>query len=334
MQPQLPQASYSRRDVLKAAASAAAVAALPAATFAAPEVARPTIIDTHVHLWDLQQFKLPWLETAPELFRRNYVLSDYRAAVAGFNVQSMYMEVDVTPEQHDAEAKFAAGLPGESQSPFIGAVVGGRPAEAGFADYVARLKKLNGISGVRQVLHVPLTPRGYSLSPEFVRGVQTLGKHGLTFDLCMRPTDIGDCVQLASKCPDTQLVLDHCGNGDPKAFGKPRKDEKPAAHDADQWRRDIEQLAKRKNVVCKISGTMFHAPKGWTTADLAPVVNHCLDAFGMDRVVFGADWPVCLVGGTFAQWVGVVADLTASRTPADRQKLWSENARRVYGLKG
>ncbi|MBS0209831.1 MAG: amidohydrolase family protein [Planctomycetes bacterium] len=326
------QSSVTRRELLTVAAGALAATALAGVRSQAAEDNRPLIIDTHVHLWDLKKFTLPWLEMAPELFRRDYLLADYQQAIAGFNVRSMYMEVDVTPEQHEKEAQFASALDNQSGSPFIGAVVGGRPGGAGFGDYVATLKKLPRVSGVRQVLHAPTTPQGFCLKSDFVRGVQLLGKHGLTFDMCMRPTDISDCVALAEQCPDTQLVLDHCGNGDPKAFRKVSDADKPAAHDASQWRRDIEKLAQRKNVACKISGAMFHAPKGWTTADMAPVVNHCLDSFGMDRVVFGADWPVCLVGGTFARWVGVVAELIASRSAADRQKLWSENAQRVYGL--
>src|SRR5690606_15323058 len=130
------------------------------------------------------------------------------------------------------------------------------------------------LRGVRQVLHNDDLPPGYCLKQEFVRGVRLLGERGLSFDLCLRPGELSDGARLAEQCPDTKFIVDHCGNADPKAF-MPQPPESPG-HNADAWRRDIDRLASRKNVLCKISGIMARAPRGWTPDHLAPIVNYCL----------------------------------------------------------
>src|SRR5262245_24710288 len=94
----------------------------------------------------------------------------------------------------------------------------------------------------------------------------------------------------------------------------------------------MEQLARRKNLVCKVSGLVNTAKKCWTPDDLAPVVNHVLDTFGPDRVMFGGDWPVCLLGGTFAEWVGALKAIVAGRKAAEQRKLFHDNAVAFYGL--
>src|SRR5262249_13955967 len=146
--------------------------------------------------------------------------------------------------------------------------------------------------GVRQVLHVDSTPAGTCTTKEFVRGVRLLGEIGKSFDLCMRPTDLLDAVKLVDQCPDTRFILDHCGNG--PVYTKDRS----------QWQKDIGGLAKRKNVVGKVSGIIVQATPGkWKADDLAPVINHTLEVFGPDRVMYAGDWPVCTLAAAYRQWV-------------------------------
>lgn len=326
-----------RRDFLHrtAAAAAASLAAQwsPWAGHAADAAKLPTelIIDTHVHLWDLKQFRLPWLSGAAEVLQRNYGEADYREAIHGLRLKGLYMEVDVEPAQEAAEAEYVVAL-ARARDPLLAGVIGGRPESPGFAPYVERFRGIPAIKGVRRVLHGPDTPPGYCLQAPFVQSVRLLGERGLSFDLCMRPTDLDDTVKLAAACPDTRLILDHCGNGDLRAFRKLRADEPPPKHTADQYKAVIERLAARANVICKISGLMFQFPRGGDASDLAGVVNVCLDAFGPDRVVFGADWPVCLVGGSLRSWVEMLSQIIATRPAADQRKLWSENAIRFYAL--
>lgn len=290
----------------------------------------PMIVDTHQHLWDLTKFQLLWLAGAPEVLRHSFRTKEYLAATEGLNVKAVYMEVDVTLSQHVAEMEHVVGLCASDRHPTVAAVVGGRPASSDFKEYAAQLKRNPAVKGVRQVLHGGGTKAGYCLQTEFIDGVRNLGENGLSFDLCMRPNELQDGVKLISECPDTRFIIDHCGNAAPKAF-RPQAEQKQR-HDADSWKRSMEALAKNSNVICKISGIVASAPKGWTAEDLAPVVNHCLNVFGPDRVVFGGDWPVCLIGSSLRKWIDALAEIVAARPQDEQNKLWHENAIRWYGL--
>jgi len=323
----------NRRQFLHhTAATAAATSVLAAGTAIAAD-AKSLVIDTHQHLWDLSKQKLPWLASVPEILNRSYRTEEYRAATQGLNVRAVYMEVDVAPEEEVAEAELVLELARSGTNPTIAAVIGGRIASPGFADYIGRYKANPLVKGVRQVLHVPETKPGHCLQEAFVRNVKLLGELGKTFDFCMRATDLNDGVKLAAQCPGTRFILDHCGNPDLKCFRASRAGEDKPRHTADEWKRAIAAFAKRPNVICKISGIAASLPKGGDAADLAPAVNHCLDSFGPDRVVFGGDWPVCLLGATYQQWVSLLTQIIATRPAAEQRKLWAENAVKFYGLK-
>ncbi len=242
------------------------------------------------------------------------------------------MEVGFEPDQQAAEARYVVDLCRAKTNPTLAAVIGGQPAAAGFHDYIRRFNESGFVRGVRQVLHGDETPAGTCLKADFVKGIEFLGQQRLSFDLCMRPAELSDALKLCQLCPDTQFILDHCGNADPKAFMKNPPADQPPEHEADPWKRDVAALAKRPNVVCKISGIVARATPDWTPEQLAPIVNHCLDAFGPDRVVFGGDWPICLARSTFIKWVESLRQIIASRPAADQQKLWADNARRIYHL--
>ena len=324
-----------RRHFLHSATAAGLVVAStgPLTTAAAEDSDRLPIVDTHQHLWDLSKFRLPWLEDAPKL-RKSFVTSDYLAATKGLNVKrAVYMEVDVDRSQQKREAEHVIELSRSSDHPTAAAVISGRPASDEFAAYITVYRNSPYIKGVRQVLHVPSTKPGLCLDKTFVKSVRLLGELGMRFDMCMRPAELGDSVKLADLCPDTRLILDHCGNGDPKHFARGGQDVAARAKARDQWKRDIGELAKRKNVVCKISGIVVRAtPNLWTADDLAPVINHCLDAFGPDRVMFGGDWPVCTLTATYSQWVAALKQIVAERPLDERRKLFYDNAQRFYEL--
>lgn len=290
------------------------------------------IVDTHQHLWDLTKFRPPWLDGAPDVLAKSYVTKDFLAATKGLNiVKAVYMEVDVDPNQQVAEAEHVVALSKSSDHPTCGAVISGRPNSTRFKPYISKFKDNAYVKGVRQVLHVPTTPKGHCLQKQFVASMRLLGDYGKSFDLCMRPTELVDGAKLAAMCPDTRFIVDHCGNADPKSFLK--KTDEETWHTADQWRRDLAQLAKRDNVICKISGIIARAPKSeWKPEIFAPIVNHCLDEFGPDRVVFGGDWPVCLLGGSYARWVNSLKAVISNRPSADQKKLLHDNAQRIYAL--
>jgi L-fuconolactonase len=328
--------TQSRRQFLGRAACGLAAAGCPSLTVAAADGAVPApgglpIVDTHQHLWDLVKVNPPWLKGASETLRQRYTTPEYLAATQGLNVvKAVYMEVDVAPADHVAEAEHVIELCRSRQHPTVAAVIGGEPASDEFAAYVNRFKTSPFVKGVRQVLH-SATKAGFCLERAFVRGMRLLGDVGWSFDLCLRAAELSDGVKLVTQCPGTRFIVDHCGNADVRAFGKLRGEAAPS-HDPDVWRRDMEQFAKRPNVICKISGIVAGVPPKWTADDLAPIVNHCLDVFGPERVVFGGDWPVCLRGATYQQWVLALREIVASRPLAAQRQLWHDNAVRFYGL--
>jgi L-fuconolactonase len=323
-----------RRTFLKQAAGASLVllpGALPAQAKKPHRKGKPMskpdaehapipIVDTHQHLWDLDRFRLLWLQGAGKL-NRSFVMSDYFEATEGLNVvKTVYMEVDVEPAQHVQEAEYVIDLCRRDDNPMAGAVIGGRPASPEFGEYVRRFSASPYVKGVRQVLHGG-TPPGYCLTPEFVRGIRQLGEAGLRFDICLRSAELADGAKLADACPDTRFILDHCGNANVQA------------EDRSQWERDLAEVAQRKNVVCKVSGIVASAkPDAWKPADLEPIVKHVLNEFGPDRVVFGGDWPVCTLASSYRDWVGALRWIVRDMPVRDQRKLFHDNSVRFYEL--
>jgi predicted TIM-barrel fold metal-dependent hydrolase len=321
----------TRRQFLSQAALAAGITAagamgLPAASaFAADDSKKSMddipIVDTHQHLWDLSKFRLPWTKDVPKL-NRSFVIDDYHKAVAGLNVvKTVYMEVDVDAAQQVAEAEYVTKLCRDTRSGMVAAVISGRPGEPGFAEYIKRFKGNAYIKGVRQVLHVPSAKRGACLEKPFVASIRLLGELGLSFDLCMRPADLADALKLVEACPETRFILDHCGN------------QSPQTKDHTAWKRDLAALAKQKKVVCKVSGLIDKAAEDWKPDHLAPIINHALDEFGPDRVMFGGDWPVCTLRATLVEWVTALRTIVAARKVTEQRKLFHDNAMAIYGLK-
>jgi predicted TIM-barrel fold metal-dependent hydrolase len=239
--------------------------------------------------------------------------------------------VDVEPSQRGAEAEYVIDLCRRKTGAMRAAVIGGHPASADFAAYIKRHAESGFVRGVRQVLQSDSTPNGTWLTDDFVKGIRLLGKLGLSFDLCMRPAELSDGAKLADRAPDTRFVLDHCGNADARAFLLKAAQDKPS-HDASAWKRDMEALARRSNVICKISGIVAGAPEKWSPDHLTPIVDHCLDTFGPDRVVFGGDWPVCLKRARLMEWIDALKQITSKRPQSERNKLWFVNAKKFYGV--
>ena len=325
--------NLSRRQVLRGVTAAIAGAATSPglrSSFARDEPPLP-LVDTHQHLWDLDAFRLPWLEGAPKILRRSYSLHDYQLATEGLNLaKAVYMEVNVAPEQQQKEADWITQVCRDSSNPTVAAVVSGRPSAETFARYARQFRDSPYIKGIRRVLHDPDVPRGTCLGPTFVASMHLLAELNLSFDLCMRPGELSDAERLVRQCPDTRFILDHCGNADPRAFLA--STDQPPAHNPEAWRRDIGRLARCENLVCKISGIVARAPRDWRPEMLAPIVNHCLDEFGPERVMFGGDWPVCRLGAEYRGWVAALREIVASRPRAMQRQLFHDNAVRFYGL--
>ena len=279
------------------------------------------IIDTHHHLWDLSQFELGWLQE--ETFRqlsRDFTIEDYRLATAELNVtKSIYMEIDVLESQQSDEAEWILDLCQRADNCVGAAVISGRPGAQGFSDYIHRFRQNSFLKGVRDNLYEK--PDGYSERKEFVQDIQWLGQQGLSFDIETPTEGLPDAVRLIDASPDTQFILDHCGNPMIRAG------------DLTTWRANVAAVAERENVVVKISGLFTWVdPNRWAVEDIAPVIDHLLEHFGPDRVMFGSDWPVVTVVAPYRRWVEVVSEVVSHRDEELSRKLFHDNAVHVYGL--
>lgn len=326
------------RSIQTALVAGAGGALAPGASWAQQPPPDFPIIDTHQHLWDLTKLRLSWLK-ANDPLNRNYLTQDYLKAAAGLEItRAIYMEVHADVDCLEAEAESVVDICRRADTPTIAAVIGGRPGDESFRRYITRFKGSPYVKGVRQLVRAGQAERSPYRDKRFVEGVRLLGELAMRFDLCLPPAELPDAIRLVDDCPNTQFILDHCGNADPNWFCAAGKDEAVEQiagrrSAAEQWRRDVAALAHRDNVVCKISGIISRVPKDhWTPDLLAPAVNHCLEVFGPDRVMFAGDWPVCTRVATLRDWVGALEQIVADRSVEQRRKLFCDNAVRVYGL--
>jgi predicted TIM-barrel fold metal-dependent hydrolase len=303
-----------------------AAAALPAL---ADVPATMPIVDTHQHLWDLSKFTLPWLKD-PKL-NKNFLPEDYARDAEGLNVtRAIYMEVEVAPRQYAAEAEWVIDLCRTPGSLTTAAVIGGAPQDESFAAYIAHYKDNPIVKGVRSVY-----PKGGLGDQQYLTGLRLLGEMNFRYDLLMDGSLLPEAVKVVDACPGTRFILDHCGNATTRFFAPAAKDDPTLIQRRRVWEDGISALADRKNVICKISGVAESGPPELATVQaMSPIINHCLDRFGDDRVVFASNWPVCLKSVTYRRWVDLLNQIVATRSDAFGQKLFSGNARKFYELKG
>ena len=288
-----------------------------------------SIVDTHQHLWNLSKLRLPWLKPGGEL-TRDYTLADYKQATEGLGItKAIYMEVAVTNQQKLKEAEHIIKVCQDKTNPTCAAVIGGLILENSFKNYILKFKNNPYIKGIRHGLNNSRKLKENQL----IQNLRLLGSLNMSFDLLVPPRLIGQAAKLVEQCGDTRFILDHCGNADPLAFDSNLDWGRKPQHDADQWKADIETLAKQKNVICKISGIIARVHKGKTTAEvLSPIVTHCLDTFGPDRVVYGSDWPVCTRGAPLRVWTNTLHEIVRKRPFEEKQKLFYKNAHDFYTL--
>ena len=295
------------------------------------------IIDCHQHLWNLDRLNLHWLERVPQL-NRSFDFQDYHDAAKNSGVKkTLYMEVDAKQGDKQKEIDDMTLHCQAESNEMLGMVVSADPGKPEFTKFLDTNSSNNFIKGVRQVLHNPETPPKYCLSPEFIEGIRELSKRRLLFDLCLRPSELQDALELCRKVPEANFVLDHCGNADPYVVNGQRKTDSSNTdmtfvHSKESWQKGIFELGELENVYCKISGIVARAEIGWNAATLAPTVNTCLEAFGEDRVVFGGDWPVCTLGASLSQWISALKEIISNRSTFVQEKLFSLNAERLYQL--
>ncbi len=282
-----------------------------------------SIIDTHMHLWNPEHFRMSWTD-GDVLLNRAYTIDVYSEQTATVPIEAMvFVECGIEPQYAFLEAQWVAAC--AEKEPRIQGIVAACPIEHGkrARAYIEALVALGPrVKGVRRNLQDE-QDANFCLEADFVRGVQMLSEYRLSFDLCIRHWQLPAVTALVRQCPDTQFILDH--------LGKPNVKE----HMLEPWRTQIGELAALPNVACKISGLVTEADTAnWQVDDLAPYVAHVLEVFGEERVMFGGDWPVMLGASSYTRWVETLQLCADKLTEAAKSKLWSENARQLYRLGG
>ena len=277
------------------------------------------IVDAHQHLWDKDLFHYAWLQPLPVL-DRSFRLSDYSEATRGLEIaKTVFVECDVDEAQVVDEALHVLRLANDRSNWIAGVVASGRPERDRFKQHLDTLAGHPKLKGIRRILH--MHPDELGEGKLFIENVARLATYGLSFDLCVLARQLPVAINLASQCPDVAFVLDHCGVPDVKAQA------------LDPWRAHIRELSGLPNVTCKISGLVAYAnPTNWQPEDLRPFVDHAIESFGWDRVMFGSDWPVCNLTASYQRWVATLSSLTHAAGEANQKRLFHDNAIRIYRL--
>ena len=276
-----------------------------------------THIDAHVHFWDQRTLPYPWLVEVPAIAGPHRPETLQQAAGPNQPAQIVFVECGAPWLE---EVKWIEQL--AAREPRITGLVAklmvneGATTTAG----IAELRRHPLVRGVRHLIQHEPDPR-YCVTPEFVAGVQALGVAGLSFDLCCFHPQLPAVIELVRRCPDTRFILDH--------FGKPGI----KAGRLDPWREHLRQLAELPNVDCKLSGLITEADHAaWTIEHLRPYVDHALATFGPARLLFGGDWPVARLAGSYPRWLDTARQLVSHVPPAGQEAIFAGNARRVYRL--
>jgi L-fuconolactonase len=280
-------------------------------------VAAAKTVDAHHHVWDLDVRDQDWI-TGDEMaaIRRSFAIDDLRPLAAASGVTATIMVQTVTvPEETPEMLALAAA------DPLVAGVVGWTDLESpAVAATLAELKDLPGgqkLVGIRHQVQSEPDP-GWLRRSEVLRGLRAVADAGLVYDLIVRPHQLEAATDAAAAVPGMTFVLDH-GGKPPIASGV-----------LEPWARALRALAARPNVVCKLSGLVTEAAAGTTASGFAPYVDVILNAFGPDRVMFGSDWPVCLLATGYAEVVDLASALVADLGKAERTAVFATTATRVY----
>jgi L-fuconolactonase len=278
------------------------------------------LFDSHMHLMDPGKFHYVWLEWAPPL-NRTFYPEDYAAARQAVNVEGcIFVEVWTAASQQIAEVDWGGDL--AAKHPVVKAIIAGISLEDTNATRrsLEALPKRPMVRGVRRVTEAE--GPDFSLTPAYIESTRLLAKADLPSDICISNHQLAETIKLVQLCPDTQFVLDHLGKPDIGTDG----------FDVGRWKAEIKELSRRPNVAAKISGLCNRARQPATVEQIRPYIEYTVECFGAERCMFGSDWPVVTLGGTYELWAGIFKEATQAYSAAERKSLFSATAKRIYRL--
>jgi L-fuconolactonase len=277
-------------------------------------------IDSHHHIWDLSVRDQDWITgDAMQPIRRNFSMADLREAIAGHGIDKTVLVQTVTDYAETPELLALA----ESDS-LIAGVVGWLKIDA--PDAIEHLRGYLDLPGskylksIRDIAQDHPDPN-YLGKAETIANVRKLGEFGIAYDLLSKTPELAGAVALVKACPEVQFIMDH--------ISKPYI----AKGTMEPWKSLMAELASFPNVVCKISGLVTEAKwHDWKVQDFKPYADHLLEIFTPQRLMFGSDWPVATLGGTYGQVINLAEQLTSGLTPSEGDYFWSKTAIHAYSL--
>jgi len=278
-----------------------------------------TNIDAHQHFWDPARADYRWMTDDVAALRRAFGPDDLRPLLVAEGIERTVLVQ--TRSSFDETLEFLALA---EREPFVAGVVGWIDLTVpAAADDIARLRAAPGGShlvGIRHQVHDE-ADAGWLGRADVRRGLASVDRAGLPFDLLVRPRELPAALDLARSMPSLAFIVDH--------IAKPPV----AAHELEPWLSRLLPLAGLPNVTCKASGMVTQAdPAAWAAADLRPYAEAVLEMFGPGRLMFGSDWPVCLLAASYAQVVGAARDLFGGLSDAEGARVFGGTAQRVYRL--
>ncbi|HEY0797043.1 MAG TPA: amidohydrolase family protein [Acidisarcina sp.] len=273
------------------------------------------VIDAHHHLWRYTSKDYDWIDDSMATLQRDFLAADLAVAVKAAQVDTT---IAVQARQTIEETLWLLDL--AAAHSIISGVVGWVPLiDTGVSKSLEELTGRHNLRGVRHVLQAE--PNEYMLSPAFQRGIGLLNNFGLAYDLLIHERQLTSVIQLIDQHPDQVFILDHVA--------------KPLIHSGEMqpWARLIAQLAERPNVYCKISGMVTEADwQTWSPETLQPYIDVVLEAFGPRRLMYGSDWPVCLVASSYGRWIGTMRAAISSLSPEEQSWIMGRTAEQAYNL--
>ena len=272
-------------------------------------------LDSHQHFWKYSPQQHNWIDDSMVSLKRDFLPNDLDPHLIENKIEAC---VVVQADQSEKETEFLLEL--ATQYEFIKGVVGWVDLRA--KNVEERLKfycQNQYFKGVRHI--VQSEKQDFLLDPAFQNGIGKLGNLNLTYDLLIYSHQIEAAIKLVSQFPNQKFVLDHLAKPNIKN-GK-----------IDPWKNQIQRMAQFSNVSCKISGMVTEADHAqWKPSDFIPYLDIVFDAFGENRILFGSDWPVCLLAASYQEVYHLITDYTANFSLEQRDKLFGANAERFYNI--
>jgi len=274
------------------------------------------IIDSHQHFWNYEPVKHAWLDDDMSVIRRDFTPSDLKKVFTENGVDGcVVVQADQTLEETDFLIKLA------SENDFIKGIVGWVDLRAeNIDDTLNHYSTIEKVKGFRHIVQGE-ADHNFLLRPAFLNGISLLEKYNFTYDILIFPHQLGATLEFVKKFPNQKFVIDHIA--------------KPYIKDGffDGWAALMTEIGKQKNVYCKLSGIITEADYNtWTPQQIEPYISLTLEAFGTNRIMFGSDWPVCLVAGNYKKVKELVTNFIATLSPLEQDAIMGKNAIEFYNL--